>query len=64
MARIITFGAIMLRLATTGNLRFSHAHEFAAPFGCGEANVAVSLAQYGQNTQFVAAPPATEIAKD
>ena len=44
MARIITFGEIMLRLATPGHLRFSQTHEFEATFGGGEANVAVSLA--------------------
>ncbi len=42
MARIITFGEIMLRLATPGHLRFSQTHEFEATFGGGEANVAVS----------------------
>ena len=63
MARIITFGEIMLRLATPGHLRFSQAHEFEATFGGGEANVAVSLANYGQDAQFVTALPANDIAK-
>jgi len=40
----ITFGEIMLRLATPGYLRFSQARQFEATFGGGEANVAVSLA--------------------
>ena len=53
MARIITFGEIMLRLATPGHLRFSQTHEFEATFGGGEANVAVSLANYGDDAQSV-----------
>lgn len=53
----------MLRLATPGHLRFSQAHEFEATFGGGEANVAVSLANYGQDAQFVTALPANDIAK-
>ena len=44
MAKIITFGEIMLRLATPDYLRFSQARQFEATFGGGEANVAVSLA--------------------
>ena len=44
MAKVITFGEIMLRLATPAHLRFSQAHHFEATFGGGEANVAVSLA--------------------
>ena len=43
----------MLRLATPGYLRFSQAKEFTATFGGGEANVAVSLANYGLDTEFV-----------
>lgn len=53
----------MLRLATPGHLRFSQAHEFEATFGGGEANVAVSLANYGQDARFVTALPANDIAK-
>ncbi|HIT81774.1 MAG TPA: sugar kinase, partial [Candidatus Caccoplasma merdavium] len=45
--KVVTFGEIMLRLATPGYLRFSQAKEFTATFGGGEANVAVSLANYG-----------------
>lgn len=43
MAKVITFGEIMLRLSTPGYLRFSQAKQFEATFGGGEANVAVSL---------------------
>ena len=46
--KVVTFGEIMLRLATPGYLRFSQAKEFSATFGGGEANVAVSLANYGR----------------
>ena len=52
MAKVITFGEIMLRLSTTGYLRFSQAKQFEATFGGGEANVAVSLANYGIETEF------------
>lgn len=61
--KIITFGEIMLRLATPGNLRFSQATEFNATFGGGEANVAVSLANYGMATEFVTRLPQNDIAK-
>ena len=61
--KIITFGEIMLRLATPGYLRFSQAGEFNATFGGGEANVAVSLANYGMNTEFVTRLPQNDIAK-
>ena len=62
MARIVTFGEIMLRLATPGHLRFSQAHEFEATFGGGEANVAVSLAAFGEDAHFVSALPSNDIA--
>ena len=63
MAKIVTFGEIMLRLATPGHLRFSQAHEYEATFGGGEANVAVSLANYGEDAHFVTALPGNDIAK-
>ena len=53
MPRVITFGEIMLRLSTPGHLRFPQARQFDATFGGGEANVAVSLANYGFDAQFV-----------
>lgn len=61
--KIITFGEIMLRLATPANLRFSQATEFNATFGGGEANVAVSLANYGMATEFVTRLPQNDIAQ-
>ena len=45
--KVITFGEIMLRLATPDYLRFCQANQFNATFGGGEANVAASLANYG-----------------
>lgn len=44
MAKIVTFGEIMLRLAPQGYQRFQQAHCFDAVYGGAEANVAVSLA--------------------
>ena len=62
MAKVITFGEIMLRLATPGYLRFNQAKQFEATFGGGEANVAVSLANYGIETEFVTRFPKNDIA--
>ena len=63
MARIITFGEIMLRLATPGYMRFGQSDTFNATFGGGEANVAVSLANYGMDAQFVTRFPDNDIAR-
>lgn len=60
--KIVTFGEIMLRLAPKGNLRFLQAGEFEATFGGGEANVAVSLAGFGQGAAFVTKLPKNDIA--
>ena len=60
--KIVTFGEVMLRLATPGYLRFSQANELTATFGGGEANVAVSLANYGMNAEFVTRLPQNDIA--
>lgn len=62
MGKIVTFGEIMLRLATPGYLRFSQTNELTATFGGGEANVAVSLANYGLDTEFVTRLPENDIA--
>lgn len=61
--KIVTFGEIMLRLATPGYLRFNQATEYSATFGGGEANVAVSLANYGMDTEFVTRLPHNDIAR-
>ena len=63
MPRVITFGEIMLRLSTPGYLRFSQAHQFDATFGGGEANVAVSLANYGIDAAFITRLPDNDIAR-
>lgn len=59
--RVITFGEIMLRLSPAGNYRFLQAESFGATFGGGEANVAVSLAEFGVDAAFVSKIPEHEI---
>ncbi len=61
MPRVITFGEIMLRLAPNGYLRFFQDDQLQATFGGGEANVSVSLANYGLDTAFVTKLPAHAI---
>ena len=61
--KVITFGEIMLRLTTPGYERFSQASEFTATYGGGEANVAVSLANYGIESSFVTRLPKNDIAR-
>ena len=55
--KVVTFGEIMLRLAPEGYLRFIQADKFGATYGGGEANVAVSLAQFGVQAAFVTKLP-------
>ncbi len=62
MKRVVTFGEVMLRLATPGYERFSQATSLISTFGGGEANVAVSLAGYGLQADFVTRLPANDIA--
>jgi 2-dehydro-3-deoxygluconokinase len=59
--KIITFGEIMLRLAPEGYTRFLQAERFQATYGGGEANVAVSLSNFGCDTEFVSKIPENEI---
>lgn len=61
MGKVITFGEIMLRLATPGNLRFAQTDNLSATFGGGEANVAVSLANYGIESEYVTRVPNNDI---
>src|SRR5690625_3856741 len=61
MKKIVTFGEIMLRLSTPGFQRFTQAVQFDATYGGGEANVAVSLAQFGLKSWFVTRLPEHEI---
>ena len=62
MSKIITFGEIMVRLQTPGYKRFKQAQELEMTFGGGEANVAVSLAGYGEDARFVTKLPNNPIA--
>ena len=57
MKRVVTFGEIMLRLAPNGYYRFFQNDQMQATFGGGEANVSVSLANYGLNSAFVTKLP-------
>lgn len=61
--RIVTFGEVMLRLATPGHLRFNQTKHLEMTFGGGEANVAVSLAQWGHDAVFVTRLPKNDIAE-
>lgn len=61
MSRVITFGEIMLRLKSPGYERFFQSPTLEATFGGGEANVAVSLANYGMDTAFVTVLPKNDI---
>ena len=61
MAKVITMGEIMLRLSTPSHERFIQADSFDVNYGGGEANVAVSLAGFGHDAQFVTAVPDNEI---
>ncbi len=62
MSKVVTFGEIMLRLATPNNLRFQQSNMLSATFGGGEANVAVSLANYGVEVDFITRLPQNDIA--
>ena len=61
MARVVTFGEIMLRLAPKGYNRFVQADSLGVVYGGAEANVAVSLASLGMDAAFVTKLPAHEI---
>ncbi len=61
MAKVVTMGEIMLRLSTPGNEKFIQADEFDVCYGGGEANVAVSLANYGHDASFVTKVPENPI---
>lgn len=61
MKRVVTFGELMLRLAPMGYYRFFQNDQMQATFGGGEANVAVSLANYGLDSVFVTKLPAHAI---
>lgn len=59
--KVVTFGEIMLRLSTHNRSRFVQAQSFDATFGGGEANVAVSLSNYGLEAYFICKLPNHEM---
>ncbi len=61
MRKILTLGEIMLRLSSPDYQRFVQAESFDITYGGGEANVAVSLANYGYDTYFISKLPKNEI---
>lgn len=61
MAKIITFGEVMLRLAPNGYYRFFQEDQLQATFGGGEANVSVALANFGLDAAFVTKLPKHDI---
>jgi 2-dehydro-3-deoxygluconokinase len=61
MAKVVTFGEIMLRLAPPGFQRFTQARTFEVLYGGGEANVSVSLANYGESAEFVTRLPGNDL---
>lgn len=59
--KVVTFGEILLRLSPAGYYRFLQAENYGATFGGGEANVAVSLANFGLDASFITKLPTHEI---
>jgi 2-dehydro-3-deoxygluconokinase len=63
MNKVLSFGEIMLRLSTPGFERFTQSKQFDIHFGGGEANVAVSLANYGISVEFITRLPLNDLAQ-
>ena len=61
MGQVVTFGEIMLRLAPNGYYRFFQNDQLQATFGGGEANVAISLANFGIDVSYVTKLPSNSI---
>ncbi len=61
MGKVVTLGEIMLRLSSPGQKRFVQSDSFDVVYGGGEANVAVSAANYGHEAYFVSKLPKHEI---
>ena len=61
--KVVTFGEVMMRLATPGHLRLGQTSLLEMTFGGGEANVAVSLAQFGEEATFVTRLPKNDVAE-
>ena len=59
--KVVTFGEVMMRLSPPGFLRFGQAHSFDVIYGGGEANVAVSLANYGVPVDYVTRLPDNDL---
>lgn len=64
MAKVITFGEIMMRLNPPGYQRFLQTSVFEATYAGGEANVAVSLSNFGDDAAFVSKVPDHEIGQN
>jgi len=61
--KVVTFGEIMLRLATPGHMRFVQSDSFTATYGGAEANVAASLASFGYDACFITRLPENELGR-
>lgn len=61
--KVVTFGEVMLRLTTPNFQRFSQTNEFIATYGGSEANVAISLVNFGISTEFVTRLPENAMAQ-
>ena len=61
--RIVTFGEIMVRLSAPDYLKLIQANRLDVSYAGAEANVAVSLANYGMDTDFITCLPANPIAE-
>ena len=57
MGKVVTLGEIMLRLSTPVGIRVAQTENFAVHYGGGEANVAISLANYGHQVTFASKVP-------
>lgn len=55
--KIVTFGEIMLRLTTPGSLRIEQSREFLVNYGGSEANVAISIANFGGEVEYITRLP-------
>lgn len=63
MAKVVTFGEIMVRLGAPGYLKLIQANQFDVSYAGAEANVAVSLANYGIDTDYITCLPDNPIAE-
>ncbi len=63
MGKVVTLGEIMLRLSTEQGTRIDSSERFAAHYGGGEANVAISLANYRHDAVFATKVPDNALGK-